>query len=80
MVERYAHLAPDHLAKAANRLDPLFGGYDLATSENGKGRSSDQPLDFLVGRVGIEPTTNGLRAQPIKHRIILIINLFSRVG
>jgi integrase len=33
MVERYAHLAPDHLAKAANRLDSLFGGYDLATSE-----------------------------------------------
>jgi integrase len=33
MVERYAHLAPDHLAKAANRLDSLFGGYDLATPE-----------------------------------------------
>jgi integrase len=33
MVERYAHLAPDHLAKAANRLDALLGGYDLATSE-----------------------------------------------
>ncbi len=33
MVERYAHLAPDHLAKAANRLDPLLGGYDLATLE-----------------------------------------------
>ncbi|HTR59328.1 MAG TPA: site-specific integrase, partial [Casimicrobiaceae bacterium] len=31
MVERYAHLAPDHLAQAANRLDPLLGGYDLAT-------------------------------------------------
>jgi len=26
MVERYAHLAPDHLAKAANRLDPLLAG------------------------------------------------------
>src|SRR5437764_2652383 len=33
MVERYAHLAPDHLAQAANRLDSLLGGYDLATSE-----------------------------------------------
>ena len=33
MVERYAHLAPDHLAKAANRLDVLLGGYDLATPE-----------------------------------------------
>ncbi len=31
MVERYAHLAPDHLAVAASRLNPLLGGYDLAT-------------------------------------------------
>jgi integrase len=36
MVERYAHLAPDHLATAANRLDPLLGGYDLATVEKKK--------------------------------------------
>jgi len=39
MVERYAHLAPDHLAAAANRLDPLLGGYDLATLEKKKGVS-----------------------------------------
>ena len=25
MVERYAHLAPDHLAKAASRLDSMLG-------------------------------------------------------
>ena len=31
MVERYAHLASDHLAKAAARLDPVMDGYDLAT-------------------------------------------------
>ena len=31
MVERYAHLAPDHLATAAKRLDGVFDGYDLAT-------------------------------------------------
>lgn len=31
MVERYAHLAPDHLAVAASRLDSVFAGYDLAT-------------------------------------------------
>ena len=36
MVERYAHLAPDQLAQAANRLDPLLGGYDLATLEAAK--------------------------------------------
>ena len=31
MVERYAHLASDHLAKAAARLDSLMIGYDSAT-------------------------------------------------
>lgn len=31
MVERYAHLAPDHLANAANRFDSEFEGYYLAT-------------------------------------------------
>ena len=31
MVERYAHLAPDHLAESAARLDGLVAGYDLAT-------------------------------------------------
>ena len=37
MVERYAHLAPDHLTKAAGRLDSLLGGYDLATLERKEG-------------------------------------------
>jgi integrase len=31
MVERYAHLAPDHLAAAASRLDSVLGSYDVAT-------------------------------------------------
>ncbi|MFZ3087945.1 MAG: site-specific integrase [Methylotenera sp.] len=31
MVERYAHLASDHLAIAASRLDSVLLGYDLAT-------------------------------------------------
>lgn len=37
MVERYAHLAPDHLANAASRIDPLLGGYDLTTPESTRG-------------------------------------------
>ena len=41
MVERYAHLAPDHLAKAANRLDSLLGGYDLATLGKRKGSAEN---------------------------------------
>ena len=45
MVERYAHLAPDHLAKAANRLDSLIGGYDLATLQKEQGSAEDaKPL------------------------------------
>ena len=31
MVERYAHLATDHLAEAASRLNPVLLGYDSAT-------------------------------------------------
>jgi len=31
MVERYAHLAPDHLAAAASRMDTMLSGYVLAT-------------------------------------------------
>jgi hypothetical protein len=31
LVERHAHLAPDHLAVAASRLDPPLVGYDPAT-------------------------------------------------
>ena len=45
MVERYAHLAPEHLAKAANRLDSLIGGYDFATLQKEKGSAEDaKPL------------------------------------
>lgn len=36
MVERYAHLAPDHLAKAAARLDSVVIGYDPATGTKSK--------------------------------------------
>ena len=42
MVERYAHLAPDHLGTAANRLDSLLGGYDLATLERKRGASEQR--------------------------------------
>lgn len=31
MVERYAHLASDHLSEAADRLGSVVAGYDLAT-------------------------------------------------
>jgi integrase len=34
MVERYAHLASDHLAESAARLGSVVAGYDLATVAN----------------------------------------------
>lgn len=34
MVERYAHLASDHLAESAARLGSVVDGYDLATVSN----------------------------------------------
>jgi hypothetical protein len=33
-IERYVHLARYEPANAANRTDPLIGGYDLATVPN----------------------------------------------
>jgi len=41
MVERYAHVAPDHLAQAAARLDSVGVGYDLATA----GQTGDEKKD-----------------------------------
>lgn len=37
MVERYAHVAPDTLAEAANRLNGVLPGYDSATEIRGGG-------------------------------------------
>lgn len=45
MVERYAHLAPDHLAQAATRLDGVLPGYDLAT---GSGGTRKKHLEHLL--------------------------------
>ena len=39
-IERYAHLARYEPANAANRTDPLIGGYDLAPLPNEE-RSAD---------------------------------------
>lgn len=37
MVERYAHLAPDHLANAASRIDSVANGCDLPRLKTKKG-------------------------------------------
>ena len=38
MVERYAHLAPDHLTNAASRIDFVFDGYDLVKVDQNEKR------------------------------------------
>jgi len=42
MVERYAHVAPDHLAQAAARLESVGVGYDLATVNQAGGEKRDR--------------------------------------
>lgn len=39
MVERYAHLAPEHLTHAASRIKNIFDDYDLATVEQKEKRA-----------------------------------------
>jgi hypothetical protein len=45
-IERYVYLARYEPANAANRTDPLIGGYDLAT---GAERRAVTRCDLLVG-------------------------------
>lgn len=64
MVERYAHVAPEALQGAANRLD-AFSSYDLfgyATKPNGLG-DVPKPLNYLAPRPGLEPGTCGLTVR-----------------
>jgi hypothetical protein len=58
MVRRYAHFAPEQLRKAADRLATFW-----STETNQVTAETPQPVELLVGRVGIEPTTNGLRVR-----------------
>ena len=49
MVERYAHVAPEALQWAANRLD-AFSGYERATPDGPTAQASlPKPLILLVG-------------------------------
>ena len=73
MVERYAHLAPDHLANAANRLDSLFVGYILATSETKKRPAENAKSPVILGsRLELEPGTCGLTVGPSVGKSFLI--------
>jgi hypothetical protein len=58
---RYAQLASDHLATAARRIDSLLA-VTISLHQKAQGASANaNPSNYLVGRVGIEPTTKGLR-------------------
>ena len=64
MVERYAHLAPDHLAQAANRIDPLLSGYETATVISKSALAIATTQELVVAKGGIEPPTHGFSAAP----------------
>ena len=69
MVQRYAHLAPEHLHRHAALLDSFAFSQDTKDTNwthrnnpSAKEKSLNDCLDFenLVGWVGFEPTTKGL--------------------
>jgi beta-glucosidase/6-phospho-beta-glucosidase/beta-galactosidase len=57
IVRRYAHFAPEQMRKAADRLAFWYTAPEKNAAE------AAQVVESLVGRVGIEPTTNGLRVR-----------------
>ncbi len=69
MVQRYAHLAPEHLHGHAALLDGagLGFGTNLAHPKIGGGKEKSLNgclgLESLVGREGFEPSTNGLKVR-----------------
>jgi hypothetical protein len=48
-IERYVHLARYEPANAANRTDPLIGGYDLATVPNEERSAAHESRNCAVG-------------------------------
>jgi integrase len=64
MVQRYAHLSPDHMRAAVERLAGSRTGTQTGTRGFG-GNPSDgvSAEEQMVTRVGIEPTTPGLKGR-----------------
>src|SRR5665213_1213141 len=69
MVDRYAKFGTEHLMAAAARIERSRGKNAISLSRFYHGQKRQRtsnyanPLFDLVGRVGIEPTTNGLRVR-----------------
>lgn len=63
MVERYAHLAPEHLHQYAAVIDGLTNGdrEEVAQSRHSQNDGETQAPDFMVPAAGIEPATCGLQ-------------------
>ena len=63
MVRRYAHLSAEHLLRTTQLLDAVLQHKNSTQPSPGQVPRPLQLLEVLVGRVGIEPTTNGLRVR-----------------
>jgi integrase len=71
MVDCYAKYATEHLTVAAARIERVRSeGHDVVNSvtfchasKRKRPRLSPKSLNFLVGRAGFEPATNGLKVR-----------------
>jgi hypothetical protein len=63
-IELYAHLARYEPAKAANRTDPLIGGYDLAKLPNEE-RSADSDRQSINARHPQAPALPMIRSNSV---------------
>lgn len=70
MVLRYSHLSPDHLAAASAKIAAYKGSKRARIGHNAKDqRNARKPKvprgtkGYVVGRVGLEPTTNALKGR-----------------
>jgi hypothetical protein len=65
MVQRYAHLSPDHVRAAVEKLTRSETATCTATRGFGGNPGDDASAEEqMVTRVGIEPTTPGLKVPP----------------
>ena len=68
MVDRYAKFATEHLTVAAERIQRgrdrnVIDSSRFVRAKKAKSCALTKLFEFVVGRVGIEPTTNGLRVR-----------------
>ena len=57
----------DATGAAAVGVHRLRGRFELVAADHARRADAAQHLRFLVGRAGLEPTTNGLKDRDLGH-------------